>query len=240
MAAKFTAERLSFRFEPVRTAVSNPEVVTFQLILAISAGAFRAGDNFPPARVLAQAMGVSQGTVSRAVKILEQHGVVTPLRGNQGGIRVERDTIPEDMLKLLSGRSDIWRENARNELIAARRAIEIPLAVLATENAVERDLDHMEGFLDEMAAAHQRNDLAGWIAADLRFHYSVGLIAQSSVLARYQHELLIELGLLVDRTFDFENSSHVMRLHQELLEAMRSVDTKRVRKLLEHLIELSD
>ncbi|WP_405539539.1 FCD domain-containing protein [Streptomyces sp. NBC_00075] len=232
---------MDFRFEPVSALGGRaPEAVANQIVLAIRAGAYRAGEHLPPARELARRFGVSQGTVSSAIKVLGTYGLVKPARGNQGGIRVTRDDIPADLLQLLSRRSDDWRAHAYAELVQARRAIELPLAVLAAENASPADLAHMVACLDEMTVAHENHDMDAWITSDLRFHYSLGHAARSSVLARYQHEVLIELALLVDMTEDFQNSGLVVRIHHELLAAMRTGDGAAVRDVMEQLIERTE
>ncbi|WP_405539445.1 FCD domain-containing protein [Streptomyces sp. NBC_00075] len=236
-----SAARLDFRFG---TADSHggrgPDAVVDQIVLAIRSGAYRSGDHLPPARALAQSVGVSQGTVSGAIKILESHGIVKSTRGNSGGIRVIRDDIPRELLRMLSRHSDTWRSRAHTELVQARRAIEVPLAVLASLNATAADVEHMRACLDEMRAAHRDRDMAVWLNADLRFHYGMGHAARSSVLARYQHEVLTELALLVDASHDFQDSDRVVAMHEELVSSLQARDEAAVRALMEGLIRLAD
>lgn len=215
-------------------------MVVDQIVLAVRSGAYRCGDHLPPARVLAGSVGVSQGTVSGAIKILESHGIVTSTRGNSGGIRVIRDDIPRELLRLLSRHSDTWRSQAHAELVQARRAIEVPLAVLAAANATAPDVRHMLACLDEMRAAHRDHDMTAWVNADLRFHYGMGHAARSSVLARYQHEVLTELALLVDHSHDFQDSERVVVMHEELVSSLQAGDQVAVRASMEELIGLAD
>ncbi|MEV6717964.1 FCD domain-containing protein [Lentzea sp. NPDC051208] len=235
-----TTTRLDFRFQPVAAHTAGAEIAVIgQLVLAIRSGAYRKGDLLPSARELANTFGVSLGTISAAVKLLEGHGLVKSVRGNQGGTRVLRDDIPPALLELISRRSPQWRAHAHAELVDARRAIEIPLAALAAANATTADFEVMETCLNEMRAARLRNDIAGWTNADLRFHYAMGHAARSSVLAKYQHEVLTELALLIKDTDEFEDAHHVINMHLDLLGALRSRDDASARSSMEKLIELA-
>lgn len=77
---------------PVRIDATSPippfEQLRAQLALMISAGRLRPGERLPAVRRLALQVGLSNGTVARAYRELEYHGLITA-RGRQGTFVVD-------------------------------------------------------------------------------------------------------------------------------------------------------
>jgi GntR family transcriptional repressor for pyruvate dehydrogenase complex len=225
----------AFRFHPISGVRASEEVVD-QVVLSIRAGIYREGDRLPSTDALARQMGVSRPTVGEAVRMLAAAGVVRPLRGANGGLVVLTEAIPFGQLPQ---RSSAWRRVARAALVEARRPIEMEIALLASRRADDDDYAQLAACLDEMRAARERDDLTGWVNADYRFHYALAAAAGNRVLADIQHQILAELGLVIDSANEeFEHAEDVLGMHEELVAALRAGDPASIQEAMQRLMEL--
>jgi len=225
----------AFRFHPISGVRASEEVVD-QVVLSIRAGIYREGDRLPSTDALARQMGVSRPTVSEAVRMLAAAGVVRPLRGANGGLVVLTEAVP---FGRLPPRSSAWRRVARETLVEARRPIELEIALLASRRAGEHDYAQLAACLEEMRAARERDDLTGWVNADYRFHYALAAAAGNRVLADIQHQILAELGLVIDSANEeFEHAGEVVGMHEDLVAALRAGEPEAIRQAMQRLMEL--
>jgi GntR family transcriptional repressor for pyruvate dehydrogenase complex len=225
----------ALRFHPISGARAHEEVID-QVTFAIRAGIFRPGDRLPSVENLARLMGVSKPVIGEAIKALSSGGVLIAQRGASGGVTVASDQIPVTLMRVSAGR----REAALAELVEARHPVEMEIAALACERATEEDFETMEFAIDRYGEAMTADTRAMRLHADHLFHYAMGRAARSEMLARYQHEILEQLAIVLEEYYaKGEDPQMVLETHQETLDALRSRDAERVRvAMIRHLDNL--
>lgn len=208
------------------------ETVAQQLLDAVRQ--LPAGTRLPPERELTTRMGVGRSTVREALNGLAMMGVVE-IRHGQGVFVAEPPSIAVGATE----RSLPPRE-VTNELLEARRIVEVELARLAAERRTEDDLTAMQSLLD----AH-RADLAagrGPIMQASQFHLLVADAAKNQVLAdvvRPFFRLMLERGPQLYETTE-GYAQWELDQHQRICDAIRSGDGELTRlRMLEHVTSMS-
>jgi GntR family transcriptional repressor for pyruvate dehydrogenase complex len=208
------------------------ETVAQQLLDAVRQ--LPAGTRLPPERELTKRMGVGRSTVREALNGLAMMGVVE-IRHGQGVFVAE----PPSIMAVAAERSLPPRE-VTNELLEARRIVEVELARLAAERRTEEDLASMQSLLD----AH-RADLAagrGPIMQASQFHLLVADAAKNPILAdvvRPFFRLMLERGPQLYETTE-GYAQWELDQHQGLCDAIRSGDGELARlRMLEHVTSMS-
>jgi len=224
-AARSAAASENRVFQPIKGARAFEEVVD-QITFAIRAGIFRVGDRLPTIDELARDMGTSRPTIGDAIEILSENRVLAVKRGATGGVVVASDDIPLALMKPPAG----WREAALEELVEARRAIEMELALLAGERATEEDLATMREAVETMEReGSQQRGRPRWGYLDHLFHYAMGRAAHSEVLFYFQHLVMEQLRLhFKDYYAKQEDPAWVIATHRDTLAAIESRDRDRI------------
>jgi GntR family transcriptional regulator, transcriptional repressor for pyruvate dehydrogenase complex len=223
----------TLHFHPISGARAHEEVID-QVTFAIRAGIFRPGDRLPSVEELARLMGVSKPVIGEAIKVLSSGGVLIAQRGASGGVTVASDEIPVTLMRVSAG----TREAALTELVEARRPIEMEIAVLASQRATGEDFETMQFAIDRYSEAIKENSPAMRLRADHLFHYAMGRAARTEMLARYQHEILEQLAIVLEEYYAHdEDPQLVLETHGETLDAIRSRDAERVRVVMARHLE---
>src|SRR5215469_14094431 len=177
-------------FQRIKGARAFEEVVD-QITFAIRAGIYRTGDRLPTIDVLARDMGTSRPTIGSAIETLSENGVLAVKRGATGGVVVISDDIPLALMKPPAG----WREAPLDQLVEARRAIEMQLALLAGERADETDIATMREAVEKIEREGRQRQRGRPRYLDHLFHYAMGRAAHSEVLFYFQHLVMEQLRL---------------------------------------------
>jgi GntR family transcriptional repressor for pyruvate dehydrogenase complex len=218
----------ALRLYEIDGARAHEEVVD-QIVFAIRRGLLQKGDRLPTIEELAESTTVSKPVVGEAVRVLRENGVVASKRGVKGGVTVITDDVP---MKLLTSRG--WRKAALTELVEARRPVETMLSLLAAERATEEDLKELHKTVELLEAAALRPD-ASFLRFDHRFHYQVGRVARSEMLAFFQHRILSAIAVALHEYGLFhEDREQVVETHKKLLAAIESRDPDRIRRANDH------
>jgi GntR family transcriptional regulator, transcriptional repressor for pyruvate dehydrogenase complex len=229
-----TSDRgMSFRFWPIQGYRVFEEVVD-QLTYAIRSGAFEPGDRLPTLDELAVEMQTSRPSIGEAVGLLVSAGVLETKRGTSGGTVVKSSVIPPSVL----GLSRPPHRPSVQDLVEARRPIDLALAQLAGQRATEDDFAAISRAVDMLAPA--RGNPSDWVRANDLFHYEIARAARSETLAMFSHQIMEQLAILLD-SFDerFVNYDHTIWVHAETLAALRSRDPGRITSIMDdHLHEL--
>jgi DNA-binding FadR family transcriptional regulator len=214
--------------------ISGPkaaEAVVDEIAVAIRSGLYRPGDRLPTILELAAAMGVSKPTIGEAIRILAREGVVRAYRGATGGTVVERSDVPVALLRVPGSGQEI----PVDELLEARRVVEMELALLAGRRATEDDLATMRRAIDELVGAIDGGDWRAVLQADHLFHYAMGRAARSGMLAFTQHQVLVRLAERFDAYLEHD-ISEVLTTHRATLAAIESRDPDRIRAVMDEHI----
>ncbi len=147
------------------------DAVVRALVDGIRAGAVSRGTRLPRDTELAERFGVSRPVVREAIDQLRRAGIVEVRRGNRGGVFVRSLTIPT---ALLTERTALRREELR-QLLEARRTIETTCALLAAEQATDRDFDELEELARQLEGA--RDHPGDFVELDVRFHLRLAALS---------------------------------------------------------------
>lgn len=137
---------------------------------AILSGKIQAGEVIPSQKVLAEKIGVSRPTISKAMQYLVEMHLVEPRKGRHGGYQVvEMDTgrvakTLYDNLAILMAYQSI----SYGHLLEVRRIIELQGVALAAERRTDADVAALEDCLRQLDLTNQ--SVPDIIRADMRFH----------------------------------------------------------------------
>jgi GntR family transcriptional regulator, transcriptional repressor for pyruvate dehydrogenase complex len=219
------------------------EQVADQLQVLIVNGTLKEGDRLPPLPELATMFGVGRSTAREALRLLGSQNLVSAVRGSTGGTFVtisDPGSIGkylETSIGLLSGNSRISSE----ELLEARRILEVP----ATRAAAERRTEEQVEGLDE-AIAFERQ-LLEMGERGRRFDQQLGfhnLILDASGNRLIQVMTRPIFRVIQSRFYTQVQSAGIWkkidREHVGILTAIREKDAERAAKEMEaHLLHLS-
>ena len=220
-------------FHPVKGHRIQYEVID-QITFAIRAGVFAPGDRLPALDDLAGRLEVSRSVVIEAVRSLSLAGVIATQRGKGGGLTVVTSNIPVALLGLSSNNFD-----KLPDILEARRAIEMQLALLCAERATPEEFDAMETSVRRLVESRDADRLERrhW---DHLFHYQMARAARSEVLAYLQHQILERLSVVLHTYFqEDEDPLEVEVLHRETLDCLRAGDRDSITRVIDrHLAPL--
>ncbi len=192
-----------------------------------------AGTRLPSERELTQQLGVGRSTVREALNGLAMMGVVE-IRHGQGVFVTDRPPMAGDAERSLPPKE------VTDELLEARRIVEVELARLAAERRTEGDLTKMQSLLDT-----HREDLEagrGPVMQASQFHLLVADAAKNQILAdivRPFFRLMLERGPQLYETTD-GYAQWELEQHQRICDAIRSGDAETARvRMLEHVTSMS-
>jgi DNA-binding FadR family transcriptional regulator len=207
------------RFRPVQLRRAADEVVAV-LVDAVRGGLYAVGEQLPRERDLAAQLGVSRTVLRQAIYALEQAGVVSVRRGNQGGITVESvANVPSVLTQLHSHTQTTVRT-----LLEMRRPVELQAALLAGERGLPADwvrLEQLAGALEQRAG-----DSDEFLAADVQFHFTIAQMAANEPLLTcvrtfFDAWLAIRVAQFPVGHVDFDEA---IRNQYDTLEALKSRD----------------
>ena len=191
------------------------------------------GTRLPPERELTQRLGVGRSTVREALNGLAMVGVVE-IRHGQGVFVAERSAGPP------SGSDTEAPTSITDELLEARRIVEVELARLAAERRTEDDLAKMAEVLDQHRSHLEASE--GPIIEASQFHLQVAEAARNQILAdvvRPFFRLAFERGPQLYQTT--EGYAHwELEQHTKIRDAIASGDGELARlRMLEHVTSMN-
>lgn len=190
-----------------------------QITFAIRAGVFAPGDRLPSLDELSSRLGVSRSVVVEAVRSLSAAGVIATQRGHRGGLTVVTSNIPVALLGLSGNKL-----HKLPDILEARRAVELRLALLCARRATADDYDVMETSVRRLTESRDCDRLLRrhW---DHLFHYQMARAAKSEMLAYMQHQILERLTVVLETYFTYdEDPREVEALHRETLDCLLTGD----------------
>jgi DNA-binding FadR family transcriptional regulator len=157
----------------------SANAITSRLRHAIETGVFADGDQLPPERQLAVALGTARSTIRKALDQLEQKGLVVR--------RVGSGTFVNFSGPLQSSAGDVADLISPLQLIETRLAVEPYMAKLATIHATQKDLDSIESCLEQLeAAAADQDRFTHW---DSEFHLQLARSARNPLIMLIYQEI---------------------------------------------------
>ncbi len=207
--------------------------VADELLDRIIAGDFPPGATVPGEHELSARHDVSRMTVREAMKTLEAQQILSVERGRGTFVNpLNRWASLEAVLRAASeGKNEA---EASVQLIELRRMLETGACELAAGRINDADIQTLYGHVASMRAAHEVNDVAAFVAADLAFH-DVILHASENVFVAVLFEPLHRV--LEKRRAETsavpEIQEHAIRHHRNIAEALESHDASRAREAMD-------
>jgi len=146
------------------------------MISQLIRGDWSESERIPPERALCQQLGVGRASLREALKALEIMGMIETRLGDGTFVCRRSEFLSRPLLWAMTGSDPAETQ----ELVEARRLIEVELVGLAAERATPENLKELSGHLDRMEAS--LNDEAAFQAADINFHLSLGQAAHNEIL----------------------------------------------------------
>src|SRR5215471_6617432 len=124
------------------------EEVFSQIRELISQGRFKAGDQLPSERELAETFRVSRTSVREALRALETKGLIISRTGMGNFVAdLPIESLVAPLAKLL-----IEEKDALADIFETRKLIEPRIAALAAERATRKDIERMKSILEKQSA----------------------------------------------------------------------------------------
>ena len=191
-----------------------PELVMDSLLKAMEAGTIRVGEELPPERDLAEALGISRNSLRECLAIMSFMGIVEN-RGN-------RKILMKNADRFRKARSLIDLSYSRDtfeDFMEFRRTNEREIARLACIRATEEDLERLRNSVERLEAD------ATDFEADVDFHVNLAYASHNTIFAamlNYVNSLILELRM---RFFEREEY-HVKtaEAHRRVYEAVKARD----------------
>jgi DNA-binding FadR family transcriptional regulator len=212
---------------------SLASTVADALLDEIVRGDLAAGDSLPSEAELGGMHEVSRITVREAIKTLQAQGVIRIVNGKGSYVNPVGEWVSLDaVLRVTSAGGDDG--DVAVQLVEVRRMLETGATALAATRRTDDDLALLEEYLAEMRAAHERNDVEAFVAADLGFH-DVILRASGNVFLRVMFEpltrVLAERRAQTSRVVEIQE--HAIAEHASVLEALRAGEPEPARRAMD-------
>lgn len=208
-----------------RRGLSDQIVV--ELLGAVTRGEHPPGSRLPPEAELAARADVSRLTLREAVKVLRDKGV---LRVEQGrGTFVNPPTSWSALdAELLGARIALEGGGGLllgEQLVEARRVVEVGTAGLAAQRRTADDLEELHAIVERMRTTHEQGDVEAFSAADSAFHDSVMRAAANPFLtALFEPIRTLVHRVRITTSYAPANRQEAIVAHSSILAAVERGD----------------
>lgn len=194
----------------------------------IASGQFKAHDKLPTEQELAGMFGIARNSVREAIKIFHYLGVLESQTG-RGTYVCDREKISSEALTW----SILLGENDFSELIQLRAALEqFGLRSLVESHSqnpasVSGVMEGLEGAIEQIKAAVEKQDLEALIQADYSFHGTVIAASQNSLFTAIYRTLRAFMHEEIKKSLQNVNLQKSIREHREFVEVIKSGDAEK-------------
>lgn len=200
-------------------------------------GVFAPGSAMPSEAELCQRFDTSRNVMREVIKVLSTKRLIDAQRHR--GLFV----MPSDQWNYLDVDVLEWAlENGTNQelissLLEVRSLIEPTISGWAAQRATAIDLVAIESSCNEMAAS--RNDPPAFHEADIRFHNAILVATHNVVIQQLSGAISALHRAIFDYTFrtEDEHMNRTVRLHHELLDAIRCKNPKAAETVSRSMVE---
>jgi GntR family transcriptional repressor for pyruvate dehydrogenase complex len=227
----------SRHLQPIPRTPLTEEIVTRLVNLILDEG-LKSGDKLPSERELVEQLSVGRSSLREALRILSAIGVIRVSVGE--GMFVGSGDLSLIARPLTLGL--LMGEQSRNDLIEARRVLEVELAGLAAGRATDEEVAEITGHLETMRTS-QANPVR-YSCADLDFHLAIAKAAHNQLLFNLLHTLRHVVGALITKVvvdYDANHMAQSFKVHLPIERAIRGRDGRAARRAMAaHLDRLEE
>jgi GntR family transcriptional regulator, transcriptional repressor for pyruvate dehydrogenase complex len=208
------------------------EEVFSQIHELIRQGRFKARDQLPSERELAETFKVSRTSVREALRALESQGLIVSRTG-MGNFVVD---LPVESLVGPLARLLIDEKRALADVFELRKLIEPHIAALAAERATEGDVAQLKKIVAKQTEAVKRGETG--VDADAELHLCISRATQNQALQK----LVSGLMEMLSRSREESLQTNARRkgsidVHRRIVAAIEKHDRIRARKAMQFHIE---
>jgi GntR family transcriptional repressor for pyruvate dehydrogenase complex len=150
--------------------------ISRKMVTHLIRGDWASGERIPSERELCQQLGVGRASLREALKALEIMGMIETRLGDGTYVCQRSEFLSRPLLWAITSSS----EAEIQELVEARKLIEVELAGLAAERATPSDLKEIGLHLDEME--NSTGDLNQFQRSDIAFHLAIAQASHNRIL----------------------------------------------------------
>jgi len=212
------------------------EEVVSQIHDLIRQGRFKAGDQLPSERELAETFKVSRTSVREALRALETEGLVV----SRTGMGTFVADLPIEALVAPLARLLIEEKHALADIFEMRRVVEPQIASLAAERATQKDVKRMRKILEKQRAAVENGSTG--VEADAEFHFSIGQATQNHALEKLVSGLMDILSRSREESLQTPGRRRAsLESHFNIVSAIEAHDPERARRaMLDHIEQVEN
>ena len=216
----------------VRTKIADS--ILTEIRRRIAHGEIREGDKLPNQNEFAAQLGVSRPSLREALHSLALLGVIEQRPGMGTVVRAQTPAfLAGDLdLPLISDAQGV------QELIEARRVIEVGMVELAVERASDAELNKLERILEEMTLMVETVGVENYSKKDIRFHHIIAQAAHNRFLLHLFTSIRQFLDQFIHESFALmpEALNISQQGHRAIFEALKDRDKKRaVEQMIKHI-----
>ena len=211
---------------PIPRTDLTQEIIKRLVSLIVEEG-LRPGERLPSERELITQFSVGRSSLREAIRILSAIGVVRVSVGE--GMFVGSGDLSLISRPLTLGL--MIGEQSRNDLIEARRLLEVEMAGLAADRATKEETDRIGAHLAVMRAS-QLTDPKRYARADLDFHLAVAAASHNHLLFNLLETLRDVLGALIEKVVVHYDRNHMpqsFKVHVPIFDAIQKRNSKAAR-----------
>ncbi|WP_033289870.1 FadR/GntR family transcriptional regulator [Amycolatopsis jejuensis] len=206
----------------------GPGVATTRsLIDYLLSGEVEPGQKIPSERQLAEALGVGRSTIREAIKSLELLGLVEQRVGDGTYLSGSSSELLPQVIQW----GLLLTVHQREDMLEARRHLEVLLAGLAAENRTEEQLTRLRELIEQMRSAD--GDFNRYVEADIAFHLEIARSSGNSVLVGVLTNIQSLLHVWASRVINTAGETETsLAMHEPILKAIDARDPDAAREAM--------
>jgi GntR family transcriptional repressor for pyruvate dehydrogenase complex len=195
----------------------------------------QSGTRLPPERELAAHLEVSRATVSQAIRVLEQRGLVNMQAGSGTYVTdMARSVFIESMERLFT-----FSNSTFGDLVTFREMLEPSISALAAEHATPEELVVIKEFAEQTKEAFEEGDLDGCVAADAGFHTALAQATHNELVIAAATAIQSLLKSSMDAQVRVRRDPKGILSHWPIYDAVAAHDPERARAAMEEHMHLT-
>lgn len=168
---------------------SKRDYVVSQILESIRNSDLKVGERLPSEQSLGESLGVSRPSIREAFGILRIMGIIETVNGI--GTVVKSDNVDVSTEGNTTKFPNLFGYEANIfEILEARKVLEPAVALYALETMTKENLTLLESLLLRMEKAANDRDLSEFHEINKRFHLTIALSTQNSVLTNTVNSLV--------------------------------------------------
>lgn len=206
--------------------------ISRKLVAHLIRGDWAEGERIPPERELCLQLGVGRASLREALKALEIMGMIEIRLGDGTYVCSRSEFLSRPLLWAITGSA----QTDSQELVEARKLIEVELAGLAAERATSEDVSAISGYLDAMGAAIESQK--SFQESDVNFHLAIGRAAHNRILLNALQLIRNLMQQWISSVLSIPGSgSAALEQHQRILAAIQAKDKTSARAAMQEHLE---